>query len=180
VLELVCAPAHVVVGGLGEPVFEHDHLATRILACEQPVRVDQARRDSVHVGRDRRQQIVLGRGHSAHAELVEVPMRPITPLIANRNAACRVMARSIDHDTLAGMPTLAELSEVFQQVFDDDELVVTRDTTAADVEGWDSLTHVSLLLALEKRFAIRFKSGQVAALKSVGELADLIETLQRK
>lgn len=73
-----------------------------------------------------------------------------------------------------------ELTSVFQQVFDDDELVVTRTTSAADVEGWDSLTHVSLMLTIEKRFGIRFKSAQVASLKDVGELADLIETLPRK
>jgi len=78
------------------------------------------------------------------------------------------------------MATLDELTTVFQQVFDDDELVVSRETTAADVAGWDSLTHVTLMLGVEKRFAIRFKSAQVAALKSVGELVDLIETLTRK
>jgi acyl carrier protein len=77
------------------------------------------------------------------------------------------------------MATLDHLKAVFQQVFDDDELVVTRDSTAADVEGWDSLTHVTLMLAIEKRFAIRFKSSQVASLKTVGELADLIDTLRK-
>ncbi len=73
-----------------------------------------------------------------------------------------------------------ELTSVFQQVFDDDELIVTRTTSAADVDGWDSLTHVSLMLTIENRFGIRFKSSQVASLKDVGELADLIETLPRK
>jgi acyl carrier protein len=77
------------------------------------------------------------------------------------------------------MPTLDELNTIFQQVFDDDELVVTRETSAADVEGWDSLTHVSLILSIEKRFSIRFKSAQVASLKNVGELVDLVETLAR-
>jgi len=78
------------------------------------------------------------------------------------------------------MSTMDELTSVFQQVFDDDELIVTRTTSAADVDGWDSLTHVSLMLVIEKRFGIRFKSAQVASLKNVGELADLIETLPRK
>jgi acyl carrier protein len=78
------------------------------------------------------------------------------------------------------MPSLAEINDVFQQVFDDDELVVTRDTTAADVEGWDSLTHVTLMLAVEKRFGIKFKSAQVASLKNVGELIDLVEALGRR
>ena len=77
------------------------------------------------------------------------------------------------------MATIDELNTVFQQVFDDDELIVTRATSAADVEGWDSLTHVSLMLSIEKRFSIRFKSAQVASLKNVGELVDLVETLTR-
>ncbi|MBX3161001.1 MAG: acyl carrier protein [Deltaproteobacteria bacterium] len=77
------------------------------------------------------------------------------------------------------MPALDELAPLFRQVFDDDELTVTRATTAADVEGWDSLTHVTLMLAIEKRFKIRFKSSQVASLKDVGELADLIDALTR-
>jgi len=76
--------------------------------------------------------------------------------------------------------TIDKLTAVFQQVFDDDELIVTRETSAADVEGWDSLTHVTLMLSIEKQFAIRFKSSQVASLENVGELADLIETLTRK
>ena len=56
---------------------------------------------------------------------------------------------------------------------------MTRETGAADVEGWDSLTHVTLVLTIEKAFAIRFKSSQVASLKNVGELADLIDSLRR-
>ena len=75
--------------------------------------------------------------------------------------------------------TIDSLTTVFQQLFDDDELIVTRETGAADVEGWDSLTHVTLVLTIEKAFAIRFKSSQVASLKNVGELADLIDSLRR-
>jgi acyl carrier protein len=75
--------------------------------------------------------------------------------------------------------TIDRLITVFQQQFDDDELIVTRATTAADVEGWDSLTHVTLMLTIEKQFAIRFKSSQVASLKNVGELADLIDSLRK-
>jgi acyl carrier protein len=67
------------------------------------------------------------------------------------------------------------LQEVFRATFDDDDLVVNRETTARDVEGWDSLTHVTLLVSLEERFKIRFKSSEVSDLKNVGELLDLIE-----
>lgn len=79
---------------------------------------------------------------------------------------------------------LATLTEVFQEVFEDDELAITRETTAADIESWDSLIHVSLLLAVEKRFRIRFSSSEVSSLMNVGMLVDLINakkglTIQR-
>ena len=79
---------------------------------------------------------------------------------------------------------LATLTEVFQQVFEDDELAITRETTAADIAPWDSLMHVSLLLAVEKRFRIRFSSSEVSSLMNVGMLVDLINakkgvTIQR-
>jgi len=69
---------------------------------------------------------------------------------------------------------LTRLNEVFQDVFDDDELTVTRSTTAQEVEGWDSLMHVTLMVNVEKTFGIRFTSSEVASLKNVGELIDLI------
>jgi len=71
--------------------------------------------------------------------------------------------------------TLTRINEVFQELFNDDELTVDRATTAADVEGWDSLMHVSLLVSMEKTFGVRFTSSEVASLKNVGELADLID-----
>ena len=70
---------------------------------------------------------------------------------------------------------LAEMQEVFQSVFEDDTLEITRATTAKNVQGWDSLTHVTLLVTLEQRFKIRFKSSEVADLKNVGELLDVVE-----
>ena len=76
--------------------------------------------------------------------------------------------------------TLARLNDIFQDVFDDDELRITRETNAADVPGWDSLTHVTLLLNVEKRFGLRFSSAQVASLNSVGDLVDLIERTARR
>jgi acyl carrier protein len=71
--------------------------------------------------------------------------------------------------------SLSALNDVFREVFDDDEIHLTRATTAKDVEGWDSLMHVTLLLNVEKKFGIRFKSGEIAGLKNVGELVDLID-----
>jgi len=71
--------------------------------------------------------------------------------------------------------TLTRLTAVFQDVFDDDELVISRDTSAKDIENWDSLTHVTLIVKAEKEFGMRFTSAQVAGLQNVGELIDLIE-----
>jgi len=71
--------------------------------------------------------------------------------------------------------TLGRLNQVFQDVFDDDELVVDEKTTAQDVEGWDSLTHVTLLVNVEKAFGVRFSSSEIASLKNVGQLVSLID-----
>jgi acyl carrier protein len=70
---------------------------------------------------------------------------------------------------------LLQLNDVFQNVFNDDELSISPATTAQDVEGWDSLMHVTLMVNVEKAFGIRFSSSEVASLKNVGELLDLIE-----
>lgn len=64
--------------------------------------------------------------------------------------------------------------EIFRDVFDDPDLIVARETTASDVANWDSMMHVSLMLAVERHFKIRFSSSEVAGLKDVGELEDLV------
>jgi acyl carrier protein len=69
---------------------------------------------------------------------------------------------------------MARLNEIFRDVFEDDELEVTRETTAQDIEGWDSLMHVTLIVNVEKSFGIRFGSAEVASLQNVGQLADLV------
>lgn len=70
--------------------------------------------------------------------------------------------------------TLARLTEVFHDVFDDDTLAISRDTTSADVEGWDSGAHVTLIMTVETTFGIRFNASEVTGLKDVGQLVDLI------
>jgi acyl carrier protein len=68
------------------------------------------------------------------------------------------------------------MNEVFRDVFDDSAIEICDDMTAADVENWDSLTHINLIVALEKAFGIRFTTGEAgASLKNVGELRTLIE-----
>jgi acyl carrier protein len=66
------------------------------------------------------------------------------------------------------------LQEVFQDVFDDPSIVITRATTARDVEGWDSFNHVRLIVAVEEKFKIGLSTAEVADLRNVGELIDLI------
>jgi acyl carrier protein len=70
---------------------------------------------------------------------------------------------------------LERLNQIFQEVFDDDELEISRKTAAKDVEGWDSLMHVRLIVNVEKAFKVKFISAEVASLKNVGELLDLID-----
>jgi len=71
---------------------------------------------------------------------------------------------------------LNKLLTVFRDVFEDDELKISAATKSADVEGWDSLRHVSLMLNVEQAFGVKFTSSQVASLKNVGELIELVES----
>jgi len=66
------------------------------------------------------------------------------------------------------------LQPIFRNVFDDESIVVTARLTADEVEEWDSLNHIRLMLAVQKAFKIKFTAAQTGNLKNVGELADLI------
>ena len=67
-----------------------------------------------------------------------------------------------------------KLNEVFRDVFDDEEIIVTDATTADDIEEWDSLEHINLLAAVEQEFGMKFNMGQVVSMKNVGEMVDII------
>ena len=71
----------------------------------------------------------------------------------------------------------AQLTEIFQDVFDDDEIVLTDATTADDNEDWDSLEQINLLVAIEKQFKIKFQLADVSNLENVGAMADLVAKL---
>jgi acyl carrier protein len=73
------------------------------------------------------------------------------------------------------MDTLEILNGIFRQVFDNDKLAVTRDTTANDIEEWDSLTHMNIIMVVEKKFKIKFALAEIENLSSVGDLVDLID-----
>ncbi|MBI3684533.1 MAG: acyl carrier protein [Acidobacteria bacterium] len=64
---------------------------------------------------------------------------------------------------------LSRLEEVFRLVFDDDALVLRDDMSAKDVEDWDSLQHINLVIAVEKRFSIRFATAEISRLKEPGQ-----------
>ena len=63
-----------------------------------------------------------------------------------------------------------KLNEVFQDVFDDEDITVNDSTVAADVDGWDSLEHINLIVAVERCFGIKFTMGETTGLKNVGEI----------
>lgn len=68
------------------------------------------------------------------------------------------------------------LTEVFRDVFDDESINISESTTADDIEDWDSLEHINLIIAVEKKFNIKFKMKDVVAMKNVGEMVDIITT----
>lgn len=69
----------------------------------------------------------------------------------------------------------ADLNDIFRDVFDDDTIVVKPELTAEDVPEWDSLSHVRLVLAVQKHFNAKFSAAEISGLKNVGDLARLIQ-----
>jgi len=74
----------------------------------------------------------------------------------------------------------AGLTDVFRSVFGDDEIVLTAATAAKDIEGWDSITHVQLVVVIEERFGVHFNTGETAGLKNVGQMVALITARTRQ
>ena len=74
----------------------------------------------------------------------------------------------------------AELQEIFRQVFDDPTIVLKDEMTAADVEGWDSVTHIDLLIAVERALGIKFATAEMSRLKepdqNIGSFIRMIES----
>ncbi len=72
------------------------------------------------------------------------------------------------------MDLFERLTPVFQDVFDLDDIVLTRELTADQVDGWDSLGHVRLIVAIEKALGVSLSTAEITGLANVGELFDVI------
>jgi acyl carrier protein len=71
---------------------------------------------------------------------------------------------------------LSQVNTVFRDVLENDKLVINEETTGDDVEEWDSLTHLQLVVAIEKHFHVRFTSSEIINFSNVGEMCDGILT----
>jgi acyl carrier protein len=70
---------------------------------------------------------------------------------------------------------LSGLTDLFREILDDDRLVLTADTSAADVPGWDSMNHITIVVEAERRFGVKFRTSEIEELHNVGEFVALIE-----
>lgn len=70
---------------------------------------------------------------------------------------------------------LQKVNEIFWDVFDDESIIVTEETTAEDIEDWDSLTHITLITEIENEFDFKFGMKDVLGMENVGEMLDIIE-----
>jgi acyl carrier protein len=76
------------------------------------------------------------------------------------------------------LPIFRQLNLIFQDVFDDDRVEVNTTTTAEDIDGWNSLAHIRLMVSIEKAFKLRFSAAEISSLKNVGDMALLIARKQ--
>ena len=77
--------------------------------------------------------------------------------------------------------TLTDLQDLFRQVFGDDSIVLQDSTTADEIDGWDSMMHINLIIAIEKRFGVKFAAAEIGGLKAEGQdVGALVRLLERK
>lgn len=71
---------------------------------------------------------------------------------------------------------LKKVQDIFRDILDNDEIVLNESITADDIEEWDSLSHIQLVVAIEKAFGVRFKSEEMMSWKNVGDMIECIST----
>ena len=76
---------------------------------------------------------------------------------------------------MANAHIYSQLTDIFREVFDNDHITLTPETTAADIQDWDSAAHVNLIVAIESRMKVKFKTSEIEALHNVGQLAGTLE-----
>lgn len=74
----------------------------------------------------------------------------------------------------------SRLTAVFRDVFDDESITLSDNTTADDIEAWDSLEHITLISAVEKEFKMRFTMKEVSGMKNVGEMTSIVAERAKK
>ena len=67
-----------------------------------------------------------------------------------------------------------QLNTIVRNIFDDDSIVLTADTTAEDIDGWDSMKHINIVVAAEGHFGVRFLTSEIELLRNVGDFVTLI------
>jgi len=78
------------------------------------------------------------------------------------------------------MNTREKLTNVFRETFGDESIVISDETTANDIEGWDSLSHVNLIIAIELAFDIEFTTSEIISFENVGQMIACIEEKIKK
>lgn len=73
------------------------------------------------------------------------------------------------------MNIIEELQDIFRDIFDDEDIVITKETTSEDIDDWDSLTHMQLILEIEKHYNIKFTTAEIKKAANVGEFIKIIE-----
>lgn len=76
---------------------------------------------------------------------------------------------------MSSSATLGKLNKIFCDIFDDDQIVISEDMTANDIEEWDSLNHINIVVAVEKKFNIKFTTKEIMIYENVGQFANAVE-----
>jgi len=102
-------------------------------------------------------------------------MAQLSRMAGHGNNAERPASRPEGFLTMDEAEIYSRLTQIFNDVFDEDDIHVTPQLSAKDVDGWDSLTHIRLIMTVEKAFKVRFSTAEIGKLENVGSLVGLIK-----